>query len=210
MKGIALFISVLFHPMLMATYGCLLLFFGIKNSVYDFMTPIETKWRITLIVFLFSFLFPALNIFILVKMKRLPTITLSNPRDRTFPYIMTSVFYFGLFYLLMDINIWNSIKVFIIGAGLAILLTALINLKYKISAHMVGIGGLLGILISLSYLIKYDMTPFYILIIILAGFVGFVRLYLNEHKPSQLYTGFMLGLFVQLGLFFVLQKFTFA
>jgi hypothetical protein len=210
MRGLALFISVLFHPMLMATYGCLLLFFGIKNSVYDFMTPLETKWRITLIVFLFSFLFPGLNIFILVRMKRLPTITLSNPRDRTFPYIMTSVFYFGLFYLLMDINIWNSIKVFIIGAGLAILLTALINLRYKISAHMVGIGGLLGILMSLSYLIKYDMTLFYILIIVLSGFVGFARLYLNEHKPSQLYTGFILGLFVQLGLFFVLQKFTFA
>ena len=210
MKGFALFISVLLHPMLMATYGCLLLFFGIKNSVYDFMTPIETKWRITLIVFLFSFLFPALNIFIMYRLKRLPSLTLSNPRDRTFPYIMTAIFYFGLFYLLMDINIWNSIKVFIIGAGLAILLTAFINLKYKISAHMVGIGGLLGILISLSYLIKYDMTVFYIVVIILAGFVGFARLYLHEHKPGQLYTGFLLGLIVQLGLFFVLQEMTFA
>jgi len=174
------------------------------------MTPIETKWRITFIVFLFSFLFPALNIFILFRMKRLPSITLSNRRDRTFPYIMTAIFYFGLFYLLIDINIWNSIKVFIVGAGLAILITAFINLKFKISAHMVGIGGLLGILISLSFLIKYDMTLFYILIIILAGFVGFARLYLNEHKPSQLYFGFFLGLSVQLGLFFILQKITFA
>ena len=161
-------------------------------------------------VFLFSFLFPALNIFILFRMKRLPSITLSNRRDRTFPYIMTAIFYFGLFYLLIDINIWNSIKVFIVGAGLAILITAFINLKFKISAHMVGIGGLLGILISLSFLIKYDMTLFYILIIILAGFVGFARLYLNEHKPSQLYFGFFLGLSVQLGLFFILQKITFA
>ena len=133
MRGFALFISVLLHPMLMATYGCLLLFFGIKNSVYDFMTPVETKWRITVIVFLFSFLFPALNIFIMFRLKRLRSITLSNQKDRTFPYIMTAIFYFGLFYLLMDINIWNSIKVFVIGAGLAILLTAFINLKYKIS-----------------------------------------------------------------------------
>ncbi len=210
MRGFALFISVLLHPMLMATYGCLLLFFGIKNSVYDFMTPVETKWRITVIVFLFSFLFPALNIFIMFRLKRLRSITLSNQKDRTFPYIMTAIFYFGLFYLLMDINIWNSIKVFVIGAGLAILLTAFINLKYKISAHMVGIGGLLGILISLSYLIKYDMTVFYIVVIILAGFVGFARLYLKEHKPSQLYTGFLLGLVVQIGLFFALQKVTFA
>ncbi len=210
MKGFALFISILLHPMLMATYGCLLLFFGIKNTVYDFMTPFETKWRITLIVFLFSFLFPALNIFILYKLKRLPSLTLSNQKDRTFPYIMTAIFYFGLFYLLMDISIWNSIKVFIIGAGLAILITAFINLKFKISAHMVGIGGLLGILISLSYLIKYDMTVFYMIIIVLAGCVGFARLYLNEHKPNQLYLGFLLGLFVQLGLFFALQKLTFA
>ncbi len=210
MKGFALFISVLLHPMLMATYGCLLLFFGIKNTVYDFMTPFETKWRITLIVFLFSFLFPALNIFILYKLKRLPSLTLSNQKDRTFPYIMTAIFYFGLFYLLMDISIWNSIKVFVIGAGLAILITAFINLKFKISAHMVGIGGLLGILISLSYLIKYDMTVFYMIIIVLAGCVGFARLYLNEHKPNQLYLGFLLGLFVQLGLFFALQKLTFA
>lgn len=206
----ALFISAFFHPMLMATYGCLLIFFGIKNSVYDFMTPAETKWRITAVVFLFSFLFPALNIYILYRMKRIKDITLSNPRDRTFPYLVTAVFYFGLFYLLMDINIWNSIKVFVVGAGIAILLTALINLKYKISAHMVGIGGLLGILISLSYLIKYDMTVFYILVIIASGFVGFARLYLNQHKPSQLYTGFFLGLIVQLSLFFVLQKITFA
>lgn len=210
MKGLALFISILLHPMLMATYGCLLLFFGIKNTVYDFMTPFETKWRITLIVFLFSFLFPSLNIFILYKLKRLPSITLSNQKDRTFPYIMTAIFYFGLFYLLMDISIWNSIKVFIIGAGLAILITAFINLKFKISAHMVGIGGLLGILISLSYLIKYDMTVFYIIVIVLAGLVGFARLYLNEHKPNQLYLGFFLGLFVQLALFFALQKLTFA
>ncbi len=210
MKGFALFISVLLHPMLMATYGCLLLFFGVKNTVYDFMTPFETKWRITLIVFLFSFLFPAANIFILYKLKRLPSLTLSNQKDRTFPYIMTAIFYFGLFYLLMDISIWNSIKVFVIGAGLAILITAFINLKFKISAHMVGIGGLLGILISLSNLVKYDMTVFYIIVIVLAGLVGFARLYLNEHKPNQLYLGFFLGLFVQLSLFFALQKLTFA
>ena len=105
MKGLALFISILLHPMLMATYGCLLLFFGIKNTVYDFMTPFETKWRITLIVFLFSFLFPSLNIFILYKLKRLPNITLSNQKDRTFPYIMTAIFYFGLLWDIIFLQI---------------------------------------------------------------------------------------------------------
>jgi hypothetical protein len=194
----------------MATYGCLLLFFGIKDTVYDYLTEFNTKWRISLIVFMFSFVFPVLNIYILYKLKRVPSMILSNQRDRSFPYIMTSLFYFGLFYLLMDINIWPSVKLFIIGGGIAILMTALINLRFKISAHMVGVGGLLGVLISVSYLIKFDMTIFYIIVIILAGFIGFARLQLEEHKPYQLYSGFLLGFIVQTSLFFALHKITFA
>jgi len=194
----------------MATYGCVLLFFGIPNTVYDYLTPFDTKWRVTLIVFMFSFIFPILNIYVLYKMKRVPSITLSSQRDRTFPYIMTSVFYFGLFYLMIDVNIWPSLKMFIIGAGLAILLTALINLKTKISAHMVGVGGLLGVIISVSYLIKFEMTIYYAAIILVSGVVGTARLVLGEHKPAQIYLGFLLGLSLQLTLFFSLQKLIFA
>jgi len=210
LRTVALLISVVFHPLLMATYGCLLLFFGIKNTVYDFLTEVETKWRISAVVFMFSFVFPVLNIYILYKLKRIPGITLSNQSDRTFPYIMTSLFYFGLFYLLMDVNIWPSIKLFIIGGGVAILLTSVINLKTKISAHMVGVGGLLGVLISVSYLIKFDMTIFYMLVIVIAGVIGFARLKLQEHQPYQVYFGFLLGLVVQLALFFSLHNSTLA
>jgi len=159
---------------------------------------------------MFSFVFPVLNIYILYKLRRIPGMTLSNQNHRTFPYIMTSLFYFGLFYLLVDVNIWPSIKLFIVGGGIAILLTALINLRSKISAHMVGVGGLLGVLISVSYLIKFDMTLFYIVVIVTAGFIGFARLQLQEHKPYQLYLGFLLGLVVQVTLFFTFQKLTFA
>lgn len=152
------------------------------------------------------FLFPVLNIYLLYKLKRVPSLVLSNQNDRTFPYIMTALFYFGLFYLLMDINIWNTVKIFIVGGGIAILLTAIINLKYKISAHMVGIGGMLGVLISVSYLIKFDFTLFYMVIIVIAGLIAFARLNLKEHEPSQIYSGFLLGLIVQTSLFLPCKK----
>ena len=210
MRTTALVISVLLHPLLMATYTCLLLFFGIHDTVYDFLTPFDNKLRITFVVFMFSFVFPVVNILVLYKLKRIPSITLSEQKDRTYPYIVTALFYFGLFYLLMDVNIWPSIKLFIIGGGLAILLTALVNLKYKISAHMVGLGGLLGILISVSYLIKFNMTPYYVAVIVAAGITGTARLVLNEHRPAQLYLGFLMGLVIQTGLFFSFQTFTFA
>lgn len=210
MRTAALLISVLFHPLLMATYGCLLLFYGIQNTVYDYLTPSDVKWRITMIVFMFSFLFPVLNIYLLYKLKRVPSLTLSDQKDRTFPYVMTAVFYFGLYYLLMDVNIWPSLKLFIIGAGTGILLTALINMRTKISAHMVGLGGLLGVIIAVSVLIRFDMTIYYLLIIMVAGITGSARLWLGEHNPAQVYSGFILGLSVQLALFFSLQTFIFA
>lgn len=194
----------------MATYACMILFYIVPDTVYDYLTPRDTKWRISLIVFMFSFVFPVLNIYILYKLKRLPSMILSNQMDRTFPYIMTSLFYFGLFYLMKDINIWPSLKLFVVGGGLAILLTALINFKTKISAHMVGLGGLLGVMISVSYLIRFDMIYVYMAIIILAGLVGFARLLLEEHKPLQIYLGFFLGLILQTTLFFSFQRFIFA
>ena len=123
---------------------------------------------------------------------------------------MTSVFYFGLFYLLKDLNIWPTVKLFVLGGGIAIALVTLINLRYKISAHMTGIGGMLGALISLSYLLKFDMTLFYIPVIVVAGMLGTSRLLLHEHKPSQVYFGFALGLFVQTSLFFIYGKYNFS
>jgi hypothetical protein len=210
MRALSWFLSVIFHPLLMATYSCLLIFFIIPDTIYDYLTSFAIKWRITLIVFLFSFAFPVINIFLLYKLKRLPSFTLKEQKERTFPYLLTSLFYFGLFYLLYDVNIWPSLKLFVAGGGLCILLVALINMKYKISAHMVGFGGVLGSLISISYLIRQDLTPYYIAVIVLAGLTAAARLFLGSHRPSQIYAGFMLGVLVQCGLFIGLQKIIFA
>lgn len=201
----ALLISVVLHPLLMCTYGCLLLFFGIPDTMYDYLTTVEDKWRITFVVFVFSFLFPVINIYLLYKLKRIPTLTLSGQKDRTFPYLITALFYFGLFYLMFDIRIWSVIKLSIFISGFAILLTALINLRYKISAHMVGIGGLLGALISISIITPFNITLFFVPLILLAGLTGFARLKLEEHRPSQVYAGFFLGLITQTILFLTMQ-----
>lgn len=193
----------------MASYGCVLLLFGLKGSVYDFLTPIQVKWRIAVLVFMMSFLLPVLNIYVLYKLKRIPSFLLSERSERGFPYLITSLFYFGLVYLLFGVNIWNTLKLFLFGAGIAILLTALVNNWYKISAHMVGLGGMLGVLISVSYLLKLDLTLLYISVVLIAGAVASARMYLGEHKPGELLLGFVLGLLVQSTLFFTLQQISF-
>src|SRR6266850_1307747 len=92
-------------------------------------------------------------------------------------YLIPSCFYFGLFYLFLDLSVWPSIKVLIFGGGLGILITAIINMKYKISAHMVGIGGLLGSLMVIAYTLKYNAVPQMVFLILLAGTIATSRLY---------------------------------
>ncbi len=209
MKSIANIVSVIFHPLLMCSYGSLVFFFLLKGSIYDFMTPLKLKWIISAMICSFSFLLPVINIYILYKLKRISTFTIDDQEERTFPYIVTSCFYFGLFYLFMDLNIWPSIKVLIFGAGFAILLTALINMKFKISAHMVGIGGLIGSVIAVSFAIKHNSVFLSCWLILLAGLIATSRLYLKAHEPRQIYSGFLLGLITQIIIFYLFQSFNF-
>ncbi len=210
MKNIAHLISYLFHPLLMATYGCLLVFFGFTNSIYFVFTPLKLKLVLTLTVFAFTFLLPSLNLLILYKLNYVSSLKIEDRKERIFPLIMTSLCYFGLFYMIYDFNIWPAIKLFIFGAGVCILLAAIISLWWQISAHMIGIGGLIGVLIALSYFMQ--MPVFFILSIcfIIAGLIGFARLALKAHTPSQVYAGFLFGCLVQFSLFFIAQSLTFV
>ncbi len=185
----------------MCSYGSILFFFFLKGSIYDFMTPLKLKWVISAMIFSFSFVLPVINIFILYKLNRISSLKLENQNERTFPYIITSCFYFGLFYLFLDLNIWPSIKVLIFGGGLSVLLTAIINLKYRISAHAVGIGGLIASLMMVSFVLKYNAVPEIAFLFLLAGLIGAARLYLDAHKPLQVYSGFLLGFATQLIVF---------
>lgn len=193
----------------MTSYGCAILLFGMTGTVYDYLTPLKARWSLLSMVFLITFVLPVLNIYLLYRLRRIPSLLLSDPKHRGFPYLITALFYFGLVYLLFDVNFWNSIKVFVFGAGMAILLTALINLRYKVSAHLVGFGGLLGVLISASMMLSTDITWMYVVLVLLAGMVGSARMYLEEHTNGELVSGFVLGLLVQLGLFLTLRQLSF-
>jgi membrane-associated phospholipid phosphatase len=109
--------------------------------------------------------------------------------------------------LMYDFNIWPAIKLFVLGGGLCILLAAIITIKWQISAHLMGIGGLVGMLISFAYFLQMPLLVVISGILIVAGLVGFARLQLQAHKPSQVYAGFLSGVFLILILFTLAQQF---
>lgn len=203
-------ISHLFHPLLMATYGCLIVFFGLTDTIYFIFTPLKLKFVLTLTIFAFTFLLPVLNLLILYKLGYVSSLMIENRRERTFPLLMTALCYFGLFYMIYDFNIWPAIKLFILGGGLCIFFAAIITLWWQISAHMIGVGGLIGALLAICYFMQMPILMAICACLVIAGCIGFARLKLNAHTPAQVYVGFIFGCIVQFSLFFLAQSITFV
>ena len=193
---IAKIISHLLHPLLMPTYGFALLFFT-SNYISTF-TPLNFRVVILIITFIFTFLLPAFNAFILLKIGRINSFEMETTRERILPYISTAMYFFALVYMFYARSFPLVVILLIAGAGLSILLTFFINFRWKISAHAIGIGGLIGAVMGISYRLIIDLRWILMLLILCAGLVGFARLKLKAHVPSQVYCGFLLGFAVEL------------
>lgn len=182
----------------MPTYGFAFIFFT-ENYVSTFI-PLLLKYIILGVTFLFTFLLPTINALILLKMKRIKSLEMETNQERIIPYSSTALYFFALFYLFYDAEFPNIFKIVILAAGISILLTFLINFKWKISAHTVGIGGIAGAALGIIYRIEMDMMIAFVSILLLSGIVAYARLKLNAHTPAQVYSGFVLGFFIELGL----------
>lgn len=193
---IAKAISYLLHPLLMPTYGFALIFYT-KNYISTFTAP-EVKLLVLGITFVFTFLLPATNVFFLLKAGRIKSLEMETAGERLLPYMGAVLYYFALFYLFDHAHFPNVFKIVVLGAGIAVLLALLINLKWKISAHAIGIGGTAGATMGIIYRLQIDMAQVLMVVLLFAGVLGFARLKLKMHTPAQVYAGFLLGFVVEL------------
>jgi membrane-associated phospholipid phosphatase len=180
----------------MPTYGFALIFFT-TNYISTF-TSSNLKLVILSITFVFTFLLPTINTLILLKMGRINSLEMETLKERIIPYTSTVLYYFALFYLFYNADFPNVFKILILGAAISILLTVFISFKWKISAHSIGIGGIAGATLGIIYRLQLDLHFVLMIVILFAGIIGYARLILKVHTPAQVYSGFILGFFVEL------------
>ncbi len=201
MKSISHVISTVFQPLLMPTYGVMLLFmytyFGVAFS--------NRFWHIVTPVMLFSFIIPGILIYLLLKIGLISDLSLKVRKERFYPYFITLLSYSAMvvFYYKAQMPVWFLMMM---AGSIAIMIIAiLITLFWKISAHMFGVGGLVGGVMSVCYYVEHS-NPYWLFIglFILAGAIGTSRLILKRHTLLQVIAGFLLGfsvafMFVKLG-----------
>ncbi len=198
-EKIAKIISVVFHPLLIPTFTTLILFN--INSYISLLIPYGAKLLILGMIFITTFLFPLLFIFIMKRRGIIKTLQIETREERVYPFAITAIFYFISYNMVRQLQISEIYHLFLLGSTILIVITLLINFYSKISIHMIGIGGLLGFLIGLSLRINTDVTGLIFLVILIAGIIGFARLKLSAHKPIQIYTGFIFGVIIMLIIF---------
>lgn len=192
-KQIAKVISVILHPMFMPVYGMLILF---NSGPFLYYPPGPVKRIVLIIIVVNTIILPLSLVPLYLNQKVIKSIHMETPHERIIPLMMNTIFYYLGFYLLNRLQVPSLIRMFLLASASVVFVTLLVSLKWKISIHMIGIGGLLGAIIIISWHQGLDMKAVWLGLILCTGLTGFARLELNKHTPAQVYSGFLTGLLV--------------
>ena len=182
-------ISGMFHPLLMVTYGVVLALTFTYLAIY----PPAMKLLLAGGAFLSTAVIPGAFILMMVKNGAAVDMELSDRHERVVPYLIfiTWIMVCAFYMYKMMLPFWFISL--LLGACVALILALLINFFWKISAHAIGIGGLLGGIMGVARIHLINPYWAFIIVIIIAGLVGTSRIFLKRHTPMQVYAGFCLG-----------------
>ena len=183
-------ITLIFQPLLMPTFGMIIL----MNMTFFVGLPPLWRWISIIGTFIFTAVLPALPILVMLRKGEINDLFISKKEERTMPYLISF-----LAYVFWSMFMWRTLQfpMFIvamgIGSAISIIAITVINLKWKISAHLGGVGGLTGAVFGVCYRMAINPLPFLIIILAISALVALARLELKAHSPGQVLAGFVVG-----------------
>jgi hypothetical protein len=193
MKTLSKIISIIFHPMLMPTLGVFLIF---QAGTHLSLLPFEAKRIIYLTVFISTFIMPVSLLPLFLQLKVISSIQMETARERIIPVFVTGIFYFLGYLLLKRMGVLSVLGSFILASLMAVFIAVAITFFWKISMHMIAIGGLTGVMLAMAMRFNLDLTFLLSLLILASGIIASARLYVGAHNQAQIYAGFILGLVI--------------
>jgi len=163
-----------------------------SGSYLSFM-PEGLKRMVLLIIITGMVLLPLSLIPIYIYRKLLSSIDFAKRNERLLPLLITTILYYLTFLILKRIPISGLILGMIGSATISLFCLTLVTVKYNISLHAAGSGGLFGFLLAITLRLGL-FSPLSIYgSILLAGMAGTARLKQNAHRPAEIYLGYLAG-----------------
>ena len=178
-------------PLLMPTYGVFLVMWV---SVLCLL-PYGTRVAVLLVCMGITCILPLIFLSVLRHFKLIKDLHVEVREQRFLPYLFTALCYIAAAYYLYYCHSPQWFIMFMVGSAVTVLVMMLINLKWKISAHMAGIGGVVALVyqIHVQGLSAFDLFWLLCFMIIVAGALGSARLVLKRHDTLQVLAGVVLG-----------------
>lgn len=188
--------SFIFHPLFIVSYIMALLVFVHPLLFAGF----EDRFKLFrfIAVFFSSAFLPVFSIFLLWRLRFIPSMLLRSSRDRIIPYIIVMVFYFWIWYVFNNQPENPAITVhLLLGAFLSICGGWMCNIFFKISMHAMAMGGLLVFALLFSFTDTYASGLYLSAAVLIAGIVCTSRLIVSDHTGFEIYSGLLVGAVTQ-------------
>lgn len=187
-------ISAIFTPFSIPFLAFLILFL----FSYLRIMPIRYKLIVLGVVYCFTILMPTLTIFLFRKINGFSPEDLGERKRRFMPFLLTITSYVFCLVMMHRLNIPWYMTGIILAALIMMVICIVVNLKWKLSEHMAGVGAIVGGLVSFSALFGYNPVWWLCLFILIAGVLGTARIILQHHTLGEVLVGFAVGLICSL------------
>ena len=195
MELAARIISYIFHPVVMPVLGIFLLY-STNQEVQVATIPQYFSVMLYLILAISGVII--LSAIIMKSQGIISSLENVDKRERVVLYALTVLWYSMVYVMIVQkdfvvAGMHKSLFAAMFGAILAIALMVLITPFFKVSAHMVGVSGVVGVLTGIANTTLFPDKNFVMLFLVLCGIIGTARMILNAHSFQQVIGGFFLG-----------------
>ena len=185
-------VSVALSPLLMPAAVALLVLLDIGSGPAEIVVTVS-------LVFVSLFVVPLVDILSMVRRGKTPTPDVPNREARTEPFVVAVISGSVAIFVIRVMGMHGEplIHVILVTYVINMILVMGINVAWKISVHMAGLGGSIAILLIVSGL-SGDSSPVLtgstvIPLFLLVPLLGWARYHLQAHTVAQIGVGAVLG-----------------
>ncbi|HET9747317.1 MAG TPA: hypothetical protein VFP97_16495 [Chitinophagaceae bacterium] len=195
-RVIAKIISYVFHPLFIPVY---ITYFIFRFRAYEFAGLDPRRNMLTLVLIIITCtLMPLVSVLLLRALNFVDSIYLKTQKDRIIPYIISMTFYFSVWVYFKK----NHFETDLVRMALAIFNASvagfLLNIIMKVSMHAIAMGVMTAFIAFLAFGETVNLSLYVTIALLISGIVCTARLIVSDHRPKEIYIGFMAGVLSQL------------
>ena len=191
MQIFAKFISAVFHPFLMPLFTIFLL----RHFDVFLSNRIDVFLYLALIIVITT-LATGFSILLMRKRGMISDLDIRNRSERFKPFLIVLGYYVMAYVLTLEftgISIPVLYRSLMLGLVVSILTGLIVTMRFKLSMHLLAIGGVLAAVIYVGIINVTSDLNWIASIVIASGLLAWSRLELEAHTLKEVYVGFSVG-----------------